>query len=346
MRPFLLALLSLSLVGGAAPAVAAPVAAPDADLPRGPDARLAWVERLERPRGSALLHLRDGTERRIEVPRDPAHELRLVGPSNSGWLVAQHRQTSVRLYAVGGRGGASGVATAWDRAGGTSYLSSYRGTRVLRWTRDRDGGALGVVHALDGRVVARRTFPGEVGRALRWDGGGVRIALADRTCAWVPPDPGRDEQERLTCVDGRSAVVAPKHDLALVETAVGRHGPTSLTEPGVPAWDAAFLPSAVSADGTLVAGVAHTPTTRHEDLQVRRVADGRLLATRRLTHQTGDRVWFEKDGGALVHLSGVPGKGYVLVRCVVDAVAGGAACARASRYRREWGFAVQGAVPR
>ncbi|MCR6033536.1 hypothetical protein GGQ22_19175 [Nocardioides sp. zg-579] len=345
-KTVLLALVGLALLLPAAPAVAGP----DDDLARGPDADLAWVERLAQPRGAALLHLRSGKERRIGVPRDPAYSLRLVGPSNLGWLVAQQRQTSVRLYAVGGSGGAREVARAWDRENGTYFLQSFHPYRVLRWTRDRDGGAVGVVLSLTGEalgeVVARLRLPGEVGTALRWDGGGVRIALPGRTCTWVPPEPVDDTEESLTCVDVHSAVVAPKHDLAMVETAEGRYGPTSLRAPATPAWDAAFVPSAISADGTLVAGVAPTPTTRHEDLQVRRVDDGRLLATRRLTHQVGDQVWFEKDRGGLVYLSGVPGRGYVLVRCLVDAAAGGADCARASRYRREWGFAVQGTVLR
>ncbi|MDN4175588.1 hypothetical protein QWY28_21680 [Nocardioides sp. SOB77] len=350
-KPPLVALLAralavLALVVPVLVVQAAPATAGDGDLPRGPDADLAWLERLPEPRGAALLHLRSGRERRIGVPRDPAYSLRLVGPSNAGWLVAQERQTSVRLYAVGGRGSAREVARAWDREGGTYFLQSFHPYRVLRWTTDRDGGAVGVVLSLAGRVSARLAFPGEVGRALRWDGGGVRIALPGRTCTWVPPEPVGELEESLTCVDVHSAVVAPRQDLAMVETTAGRYGPTSLEEPGTPAWDAAFLPSAISADGTLVAGVAATPTTRHEDLQVRRVADGRLLATRRLTHQLGEQVWFEKEGGGLVHLSGVPGKGYVLVRCLVDVAAGGADCARASRYRREWGFAVQGTVPR
>jgi hypothetical protein len=343
MRSFLLTLTTL-LVLAVVPGASA--VADDGDLPRGRDADLAWLERLDQPRGAALLHRRDGTERRIDVPRNPAHELRLVGRSSAGWLVEQVRQRSVRLYAVSGHGSARQVAEAWDRENGTSFLPSADADRVLRWTSDRDGGALGVVRSLSGevpgRTSARLAFPGEVGTALRWDGGGVRIALPGRTCTWVPPEPADDVVESLTCVDAHSAVVSPKHDLALVETTDGRYGPTSLAAPATPAWDAAFVPSAVSADGTLVAGVAHTPTTRHEDLQVRRVADGRLLTTRRLTHQLGEQVWFERGGGGLVYLSGVPGRGYVLVRCMVDAGRGGAECARASRYRREWGFAVRG----
>ncbi|MDN4163527.1 hypothetical protein [Nocardioides abyssi] len=323
---------------------AAPAVAGDGALPRGRDADLTWLERLEQPRGAALLHRRDGTERRLAVPRNPAHGLRLVGPSSAGWLVEQVRQRSVRLYAVRVGGPARQVAEAWDREGGTSFLASAQPRRVLRWTVDRDGGALGVVTTLSGRVTARLVLPGEPGTALGWDEGGVRIALPDRTCTWVPPQAGTEES--LTCTDVHSAVVAPQHDLALVESTDGRYGPTSLGDPGTPAWDAAFLPRAVSADGALVAGVVRTPTTRHDDLQVRRVADGRLLAVRRLTHQTGDRVWFEERSGALVHLSGVPGKGYVLVRCTIDPDRAGADCTRASRYRPEWGFAVQGTVDR
>lgn len=362
MRPRHLLLAPLLLLGllapfappaqAAAPAPAAPATASDGDLPRGPDADLAWVERLAHPRGAALLHLRSGKEKRIGVPRNPAYSLRLVGATNAGWLVEQQRQGSVRLYAIGGRGGAHEISRAWDPDNGTYHLPSALPFRVLRWTRDRDGGSVAVVLSVRGEVQTRRRFPGEVGRALRWDGGGIRIALPERTCTWRPPEPAWHITERFTCVPVHSAVVAPGPDLALVETADGRYGPTSLSEPGTPAWDAAFVPSAVSTDGTLVAGVAHTATTRSEDLEVRRVADGQLLAVRELTHQVGDRVWFEKSGGGLVYLSGVPGRGYVLVRCVIDpeadALAGadGARCARASRYRREWGFAVQGTVDR
>lgn len=314
-----------------APTSVAPAAyAGPGSLSRGEDAHLTWLQRLPEPRGAALLHHARGDEARLGVPRNPAYRLTLVGATYLGWVVAQERQTGTRLFAVQGRRVEEVLRVAW-RETPDQFLTGGN-TRIVRWSADSAGVTLKLYDARGTRLLTH-TYPGETGQLLRYDGAGVRFALSDRTCLW------HTAEDTITCVDGAAATVRPKPDVAMMRTADGSYGPTSLDDPGTPAWTADVAPRAISPAGTWVAVVAHTATTASEDLQVRRVADGEIVRTRALTHQTGDEVWWEDDSH-LVYTTGVDGKGYVLVRC--DVTTGH--CERASGYVREYAFSVLATV--
>jgi hypothetical protein len=112
--------------------------------------------------------------------------------------------------------------------------------------------------------------------------------------------------------DQHAVLASFAHDVMFLRTSAQATGPTAISAPGTPAWTAPFLPTAVSADGTLVVGHAVHDGSR---IEVRRVADGHLMADLRVPgHSSSAPLWFQ-DVHHVLFQAHVAHEGSSLFRC-------------------------------
>jgi hypothetical protein len=258
------------------------------------------------------LHPATGPAVHLPLPEDHAATVKLLGPAaGGGWVLADERgDRKVVLLKRGHR--LTTIRSVPDPQGGTSFLLSSDGMRVVEvdapttvstdvWTFD-----------LAGHDVRHLRRPGWLD-LLAYDGTTVYLAGHWRTVAWRP-----GAVPVVTHIAGVAA--DPAHGVLFTDSHAGTIGPTSLSAPGTQTWSlepGAFIPRVVSPDGAFVAGLSY----QLNHVQVRSMADGSLVSDwKRHLDYARPLVW--EDAGHLVSVLRTR-KGWALVRCTV-----GGDCAR------------------
>jgi hypothetical protein len=162
------------------------------------------------------------------------------------------------------------------------------GKRTAAMLSDYGEGRL-IVRTLAGEVVGRVSEVNAVGSFS-----GPRVAYFHNSHAylWTPGHkPRRVTGRRAACVD-------LKHNVMFAETPDHRFGPTSLSHPGPVRWSAGFHPIRLSPNGSRVVGfkasTSQGPLLR-PTVQMRRMSDGKVLASFRVDDPGQDLVWESND---------------------------------------------------
>ena len=241
-------------------------------LARGPDARVDFMQ-------DGVIHTARGRTLSLRTPVD-RDERQLLGRSGRGWLVAVRKGVVNRVVAV--RRGRAPVELPKSRHmtyvegdAGIGWLLSRDGRMLLDTTFDR-GGTRTFARALDGRLLDRN-FLGAYVTPFDADEGHVAIYgenefYRTRVFDWVPGT-------SRTLVAKNAIFVSIRDDLIFVRASGRRHGPTTLSAPGRPAWAEPFSPLAISPNGRTALGlrISRSGFNGPAVLDVRRMNDGRLL---------------------------------------------------------------------
>ena len=266
--------LTLASVAGAAeegeavhadPRLPSTVSVKLSSLPRGPHARLPYLVGRD-------LHLANGTLRTLPFTKAQARDLVLAGRTAKGWVVGADPSPGYDFVLV--KGQRKKFIHRPDADDGTADWRLNRGrTRLLVAYSDRGDASRFFVHQLDGRRAARVQLNVQI-QPLEFANGRMIFSQATRTRRW------RANVGFTTLVTQPSALADAPHDLLFTaDPQGGGYGPTPLSVPSAPDWSASFLPVDVSPDGTRVAGHqlrSGAPTRR---IDVRRVSDGKRLAS-------------------------------------------------------------------
>ncbi|GAA1940032.1 hypothetical protein [Nocardioides hwasunensis] len=307
-----------------------------ARLPRGPDARIDFMQ-------DGVIHPADGGRVSVRTPVD-RDQRQLLGTSRSGWLVAVRKGYLSRVVAVRpGRAPQELRRTRTTSYGDSSigWLLARDGRQLLATTYDR-GGSTTSVQTLAGKTLASRysgsfftPFDADAGHVATWSENRFdRLRVVD----WVPRTSRTEIAKNATWVSLRD-------DLVFVRTTGRLFGPTSISAPAAPAWAEPFSPLAVSPDGATAVGlrISRSSFDSPAVLDVRRMSDGRLLDSiaygERITQDNwslGTRheqtaAW---QGNRRFVFQLTTPRGAVLVRCDLDR-----ACQRASDVGGDISFA-------
>jgi hypothetical protein len=306
-----------------------------------PPTRTIDVARLPRGRDARIDHLQDGVIHtaggrvvpiRTPVTRDQAQ---LLGHSPKGWLVAvrkgpvgrvvavrpgrrpvEIRHTRIEWYddvSIGWRASRDGsmlVATGYDRGGSNRTVYALDGKRM---GSEYTGAFFNPLDAADGHVVT-----------LREDAEGNYPAVD-----WVP-------RTSRTDLNAEVSYISLREDLMFAHTTGRLYGPSPISAPTAPPWEAPFQPLAISPDRATAIGlrVSRSGFDDPAILDVRRMDDGVLLDSiafgQRITQdnwhvgRTHEQTARWESDRRFVFQLGTP-RGSVLVRCRL-----GGACQRAS----------------
>lgn len=319
----LLALLPLAIVlsmPGAAQA--APQTIDADDLERGATTSVAHLV------GTTL---RTGAGKSFELPATEG-DYHLLGKSRAGWVIWEKGafsgtgQEHNLLLLKDGKTSTFYSRTAPvvdDDSTHATYLLSDSTKRVAQVFRRAEAPTQVTVVNLSGEKVASRFFD-DTSDVL--DFPGPRMILGDHRVVrtWRPG-------HRPTVTAKREANYADTaRDQVSLRGKKGRFGFTTLSRPGRLRWSARFDPMRISPDGRRVYGLklGVKGDSRRDVLQVRRMRDGKLIASfrTRFLRQTAAIASTWEGSKAVVFLADLSGdKGAVLVRCRVKG-----ACVRAS----------------
>ena len=248
------------------------------------------------------LHLPDGTTVKLPLGKAGAH-YEVLGRRGGEWLVVIPGYDAKVLGVKGSK-----VRTVWKHVhdeSATSYTLSAGGTLVAEWNYDRAGTTHAVVFDLTGKVLSERSWGGSMS-LLDFVGDTMLISARKRSFTWAVP--GKPVEAGPGGYYGDLAAdlifVNQRHDFA---------GPTSLSEPGVPAWSSdTFSPGALSPDGQYVAGWTYTHQLK---LQVRKLVDGTVQPVPGFRFPFDSAMRWEPDGSLLVEVRS--GGSRTVVRCSV-----------------------------
>ena len=217
-----------------------PIVVRPAELPLGSTAEVPWLV-------DNVVHTRSGHRVTMPWTRDGArtHSLRLVGRTSDGWLVKSFGGNTWTLWSV--RNGERHRITSRSVSEGevVNYRLSRNRQRFLVHLFDGDRTTFIDVRNLNNAQVDARDFAG-VGEVLAFSGSELIVNVTD-TKRW---DVAQRSVESLG-VDAAGADIG--HGLLFVtDPATGESGPTSLDDPGTPAWTARMAQVELSPGGSRV----------------------------------------------------------------------------------------------
>jgi hypothetical protein len=228
--------------------------------------------------------------RTLRLPAQVPAYAEVLGQRGGEWYVVVPGNAP-RVLAVDG----SRVRTVWRHAydeAATSY--SLGGSYLLEWNVGRAGERRAVAVSLAGRRIAARRWPGS-SYPLAATAREVLVHAGTDTLAWRPGSAPRR-------VAPAAVWASTALDVAFLDLGDDLTGPTSLRDPGVPAWTARFSPVAVSP--SWAAG-----TSPRGRLQVRSLADGTLAALP--AYRVRNLAWEDVDTLLVETADGI-------VRCELD----------------------------
>lgn len=306
-----------------------------ADLPRGQDARIAWLQQ-------GVIHTPEGKSIKVRIPHAKQRQS-LLGISGEEYVVASWRKDVLRAHRVQRGSAPTRIPrlrfrySQHDRYYGLRL--SRDGAQISRVWQDRAATALGVHDARTGKRVPKvPRFVDDL--PLDFDAGHLVIRRSDqdvtsRVQDWEPTVGARDLSTWATGAFLR-------HDVLF--RGAPRTGPTSISAPGPAPWRADFVPLDISPDGTLVLGTRGDVNWRAmKTLQLRRMSDGAVLqkfaygqhlSTKELNQARGreQSARFETSKSFVFELTRP--RGSVLVRCNLSGK-----CRRASGWGGRISFA-------
>lgn len=290
---------------GHAAAVRTPVVVRPSALRIGPPSRVRWLV-------DNVVHTGNGHTVTLPWTRAGArrHLVRLVGHTADGWLVRSFDGGDTwTLWSVEAGRRHAIASSSVSEGEVVGYRLSHNHRRFLVHRFDGDASTAISVRDLDNAEVDGQEFAGDA-EVLAFSGPELVVGATD-TQLW---DVDAQSVDPLG-VDAAGADL--RHDLLFVtDPASGESGPTSLENPGTPAWTATMAQAVVSPGGGRV--VSRTAphdsllTVRNEETGAVRVSfDVRFLASEA-------PVW--ESGRAFVFVASVGGLGdrETLVRCRVD----------------------------
>jgi hypothetical protein len=257
----------------------------------------------------------------LAVPRSHSGQLELLGPAaGGGWVVVDWAQAPTIKVLVATARRSRTIRTFADEVNSTSYRLSDDRTQVVELWADPYGGYVKAVAVdLRGTVLQKRRFKG-YGEVLDLDQGRAVVSTDAGTFLWTIGGTSRK-------VAGPSAAASLSADVLFVQTSDGV-GPTSLAEPGEPAWtERGFAPRAVMDDGELVVGL------RAGRLEVRRVDTGAVKSVLDTRYGAGDPlVWTHGKYQRRVVFAVHQGARTALVECHIRH----GQCVRLTGWMRGW----------
>ncbi len=245
-------------------------------LARGADAGLPYLQ-------DDKIHAK-GRATPVEVPHDGERQV-LLGRSGKDRLVASGKDGVISVHRI--RRGRSPELVPQGRddykpTKNLGVLLSRGGTRLV-WTEfPRYGSTTQVRRVSDGYLFEDDGEPEIFTSGLPFDAAGSRVLIEGSvdgedggetggTAVWRP---GVDL--RVVHYRGISGGFITR-DVMFLEQGWRRYGPTSISDPGTPAWSDRFTPLDLAPNGRRVLGVATTQLRGRDVLQVRRMRDGKVL---------------------------------------------------------------------
>jgi hypothetical protein len=282
----------------AAPAAARTVTVHLAHAPMGAPPRLLLME-------GRTINLPDGRQQRVQLGKNAGTYWSLVDRGLGGYVLANYdNKLHLDLFTL-----RHGSRQLLAHTGGTpeeqQVLAAPGGRKVASWSPSQTAEhSLGKVYGSSGKLVARVKVAGD-SRMLAFDGHEAVVSGSSTSLWTLGSTP-------VTISSDPAVLASLDHDLMFIRTAVGVTGPTSVSAPAAPAWTASFLPTGLSADGTLVVGDVPGHSAR---IQVRRVTDGHVVADLAMKlHANSQPLVLEDDHHILVQ-SLVGHHGISLFRC-------------------------------
>jgi len=287
-----------------------------AQLPRGRLPLISWL-------ALNVVHTPNGRAHRLPWTERGAVErvLRLHGRTPEGWVVTDHEL---------GDG-----STAWVLDGETrraldkdsesndehSWVVARDGSALLKreYTEGSTAGVM-VTRISDGARLGLEDFEGR-GDVYDFSGPQALLGVDGDTLLWEPGGAATPL--------GTAAVAGDlRHDVLVVPSgAPGMVGPTTISDPGTPAWTAPLEYVEVSPDGRFVLGRVSSGSTSENHFQVRRITDGAVVAAFDLRNVVRIAVRWESTR-SIIFISGHGVDRAGLVRCRLDG-----ACNRATAWR-------------
>ncbi len=287
-----------------------------AALDRGPTPKVSWL-------AANVVHTPNGRTHTLPWTRKGAvdRDLTLWGRTPSGWVVSAFEAgVGERAWLVDGeeRQLIDVVSASADER---TWMVARDGTALAKRTSTGGSGSVGITRISDGEPLDDRDFDGEV-RLLDFSGPAVLVGTESTTLLWTPGGPTEDLG--VLSVAGHLG-----HDVLIVpgET-MGTVGPTTISDPGPPAWTAPLERVEVSPDGRFVLGRVTGGDHSENHLEIRRVADGTLVASYDVRHLWRMTPQWE-SATSVIFLAARTGLGDVnaLVRCTVKGT-----CTRATAW--------------
>lgn len=246
---------------------------------------------LVRGADSTIPYLQDGKIRvkgrstPVRVPHDADRQV-LLGRSGKDRLVASGKDGVISVHRIRKGRGPRLVPHGRDDYNPTEMLGvvlSRGGTRLL-WTEfPRYGSETNVRRVSDGYLYEEDETSAEYNTSgLPLDATGSRVLIE----GGINVHDGADEIGTAVWHPGASMrIVTPRsisggflaQDVMFVEEGRRRYGPTSISEPGTPAWSDWFTPLDLSPNGKRVLGTATKQTRGRDVLELRRMRDGKVL---------------------------------------------------------------------
>lgn len=310
---------------------------------RGRDAALPYLRKN-------VIHLPSGRTIKVRVPFT-GHRLQLLGrAAGGGFLVAagvSHANKPSRgsVYKVSrGRTPVRIARAGFDLDDGsyTSIRLSRDGRQLAVTNFNRGGSDTIVRSALTGRVIQVmdsssffRPIDFADGKLLTWKEGDERNGWQLKPVVWTVKGPQRE-------LPGHAWGGFLRHNLYFTGTERAGGGPTSLSAPSAPAWQARFRPVDLSPDARSVLGNRPGRAHQRSVLEVRRMSDGALLRTlssgptlgRQSSFAVKEQTARFETANRYVFQASTK-KGQVLVRCRLDS----RRCTRASAVGGPFSFA-------
>lgn len=238
-----------------------------ADLDRGPNPAISWL-------ALNTVHTPNGRTHRLPWTKRAAErrELTLYGRTPSGWVVTDlQRYEAEHAWVVKGDE-KTPVGTASVTQDQRTWRVARDGSALLGRVYTEGTASVRVTRLSDGAPVGDRDFDGS-GAVLDFDGTDALIGVDGDTVRWQP---GQDP----TSVGAVAVAGDLVHDVLVVPGAApGTVGPTTISAPGTPAWEAPLERVEVSPDGRFLLGLV-TGDRRGDGkhIEVRRMSDGGVVA--------------------------------------------------------------------
>ena len=260
------------------------------------------------------LHKPDGSTRSVpwgERAADKRH-LRLLGGTAQGWLFKDYSDSRWNVWLLRGSTRTRLSSHGVSEGDVATIVRSGDHQRYAVSVFDGDATSYVTVHDLDGDVIASRGFDGD-GAVLDFSGPEAVIGTTG-TVVWSiddPSDPGHGTVTDLG-LDANGASIAD--DVVLARDAdTGQVGPTSLSDPGPPAWTATMEKPRISPDGSRVVSRAGTGSS---DLEVRRLGTGALVRSFRVRYLAAETpIWVSSRAFVFMGAAGGLGDRERLARC-------------------------------
>jgi len=286
-------------------------------LPRGAAPEISWL-------AANLVHMPDGRVHRFPWTGRAAvsRDLTLRGRTTAGWVVTDHDAgIGTRAWVVDGAERRE-IDLASDNNDEHTFMVARDGTALLKREFTQDFASVMVTRVSDGATLGSEDFEGD-GRVLDFSGAQALLGVDGGSVLW---EPGGDT------IDVGAVAVAGDiaHDVLVVPGDVaGFVGPTTLSEPGAPAWTAPLERVEVSPDGRFLLGLVTGGDTDGRHIEVRRLSDGRLVSAYHVRNLWRLTMQWESPR-SIIFLAARTGLGDVnaLVHCGFDGT-----CTRATAWR-------------